>query len=795
MAVKPTTPALDTGHELYSGLVACWPFDEGSGLTVADLLGSLDATITAGGDAHWGSDAEVGDYWEATSADYARVAGNADFEAIDTAFSISLLIKAPASYADADRICWFRNDSGVETNKGVAFLVSNASPNGEVWASSRSDDLGGTSIQVYEGEVDALDGDWHRVVYTWDGSDITLYVDGVETASGSMAGSWLNSGNDLIFGSDGAGSDQLDGLLIADGRTWNRALSAGEVSREAADPWALYGESAASYTPDLDDSGFTDLGTAAQAVYVSSSTGDNGNDGLSTGAPKETLAAGYAVLRDGYADHLLLKRGDTWTDERFTSWGKSGASSSGKMVIGAYGTGDRPVVTSPSGNWWYNNAGVEHLAITSLKIQGSSGEYAGINSLVAMNDVLLEDLEITGFNDGIVLQGEYTGAGGLTRHQDCTVRRCVIYDNYTGTTGHSQGIFAKACDGLVIEENYFDRNGWITDRDTEATIYNHNAYLQYDNGDIIFRNNWSSRASSHAVQQRAGGWQDDNTYYKNPISGAIGWNTNESPHTSGFKCYLRRNVTVDSDDITSSLPRGIGHGISNASEGDIADNLVIHVGTDATGTHLGIGGASNDLQWTAKFRRNTVYKWNQGIGFSGSGYTSFELTDNDVQVCNDEVYESDAGCDADSAAAPGSNQFYSTLAAGARYKTAGTFETNFAGWQSTTGDSTSAETEVSYTDPDKDMDDYAVSIGLADADAMLTQIRTQRKGNWDLNLTPDRINAWFRANFDKIPVPSGFTAAKDGVDVDLEWDAIPGADSYIIERRTDGGSWEQIGTV
>ena len=783
---KPTTPVLQTGHELYSGLVALLCFTEGSGTSVADLtVNNNDGTADVDS---WGSDATYGPYWENTGTDELRISSSSSLQAITSSVTWGGIV-------------WC-DDQTAASRYGALFALDRVgNPDRKFDLNGYNyDDDGYASIETADGLVSQSstldtasvlrDGSWHWVHIVYDGSTLKYYEDGVELNSVAATGSLANTA-DWLFGLNGAGNYQAD-LRVAYSGIWNRALSSGEITRQVADPWGLI---SSSYTATLDDTGFTDLGTAAQTIYVSQSEGDNANDGLTSGTPKLTLAAGEDLLRDGYADHMLLKRGDTWTNERFTAWDKSGSSVSAKMVIGAYGTGDRPVVTSPSGNWWYNNAGVEHLAIVSLEIQGSNGEYAGINSLVAMNDILLEDLAISGFNDGIILQGEYTGAGGLTRHQDCTVRRCVIYDNYQGSTGHSQGIFAKACDGLIIEENFFDRNGWISDRDTEATIYNHNAYLQYDNGDIIFRKNWSSRASSHAVQQRAGGWQEDNTYYKNPITGAIGWNTNESPHTSGFKCYLRRNITVDSDDITSSLPRGIGHGISNASEGDIADNLVIHVGTDATGTHKGIGGASNNLQWTATVRRNVVYKWNQGIGFAGTGYTSFVLTGNEVQSCNDEVYQSDSGCDADSAALPGDNQFWSALAANARYVTAGTAETNFAGWQSTTGDSTSTETSLSgsYTDPEKDMDDYAVSIGLTDAAEMLTYIRLQRKGNWDTQLETSSINAYFRANFDMAPAATTVTATKDDLEVDLTWEGPPEATEYIVQRRVDGGSWETIG--
>src|SRR5690606_36580387 len=48
----------------------------------------------------------------------------------------------------------------------------------------------------------------------------------------------------------------------------------------------------------------------SRVVYVSSSQGNDAFDGLSEATPKRTIAAGYALLRDGYPDWLLLKSGD-----------------------------------------------------------------------------------------------------------------------------------------------------------------------------------------------------------------------------------------------------------------------------------------------------------------------------------------------------------------------------------------------------------------------------------------------------------------------------------------------------
>jgi hypothetical protein len=78
--------------------------------------------------------------------------------------------------------------------------------------------------------------------------------------------------------------------------------------------------------------------TDSNLIYVSSSAGDDANDGLSPASPKKTLAGGVSCLRDGYPDWLFLRRGDTWS-EGFAPFDFTGRSASEPIVITAYGPG------------------------------------------------------------------------------------------------------------------------------------------------------------------------------------------------------------------------------------------------------------------------------------------------------------------------------------------------------------------------------------------------------------------------------------------------------------------------
>src|SRR5262245_6886667 len=70
-----------------------------------------------------------------------------------------------------------------------------------------------------------------------------------------------------------------------------------------------------------DAQGWTVVTPAADSkiIYISNSQGSDSNDGLSASSPVKTLSKGESLLRNGSADQLLLKRGDTW-HEAFGNW-------------------------------------------------------------------------------------------------------------------------------------------------------------------------------------------------------------------------------------------------------------------------------------------------------------------------------------------------------------------------------------------------------------------------------------------------------------------------------------------
>lgn len=79
---------------------------------------------------------------------------------------------------------------------------------------------------------------------------------------------------------------------------------------------------------------------SGKTYYISSSTGDDGNDGLSEKSAWKSLAK-IAEITLGAGDQVLLKSGDEWLGEHVVVNAPSGTAES-PVVLGAYGEGEKP---------------------------------------------------------------------------------------------------------------------------------------------------------------------------------------------------------------------------------------------------------------------------------------------------------------------------------------------------------------------------------------------------------------------------------------------------------------------
>lgn len=523
----------------------------------------------------------------------------------------------------------------------------------------------------------------------------------------------------------------------------------------------------------MTEDGWTDLTTLYQhpdlyqdsrIVYVSSSEGDDssgivyqpgdpeiGNDPFSVldgVTPFATLAAAYSQLRSGYPDILLLKRGDVWS-EGLPEWDKSGRSSFEPIIISSYGDAEvtnRPVIESFNTRYGPSQpSGVFHdLLIVGVEFTGM------LRRVIGGSSWLIEDCgSIDGRSSGFNIQG--LGEAPLEK---VAIRRCVVAGRYRDdTSGHVQGIYVGETHDLLIEECILDHNGLNLDG-TGATIYNHNAYLNTSNSNVVFRSNISARASSHGVHQRSGGLMEENLFLQNPLV-QFGYSHSGAELYGPFSGIIRNNVTLDSRNIGNSV-RGFGLRLETLRSAAVYGNIIAHQRT-GTANILGIslGHFSNYLQHAENISisGNIVYKWErQGIGTSLLFEQPTSTQIRNIVVSFNLFQQSDASLISIPTAAANEfsifgNQYYS--ARSQSFIPGGTFEQ----WQLQVNDIGSTFLKSKLPDPERDIQSYMASIGHTfdnyqeSLEAFLLLARLQRRGNWSPELTADAVCQYIRAGF------------------------------------------------
>jgi len=320
----------------------------------------------------------------------------------------------------------------------------------------------------------------------------------------------------------------------------------------------------------------------------------------------------------------MLKRGDSWVGEGLSSWSKSGRSAQEPMLISAYGTGARPVLKTGQYNGIYaQNVPVNYLSIIGLDFYAHTRDpYStgfvgpdggtGIRWLVSSKDFLIEDTVVRGYTTNVFISPEISGP--IT---NVKIRRSIIVDSYA-TIGHSAGALIGGIQGLTLEGNVFDHNGWSESSlvDAPADKFNHNIYLVSDNSNVVVKDNIIANASSHGLQARAGGQISGNIFINNPIGMSFGLANGSAETPGGVTGFIKDNVFLGSRDINGSL-RGYVMEVGNVKPGGtvISGNIMIgdakslspaiQLSEGATGGAPSGTTGINDLT----IEKNVIYGW------------------------------------------------------------------------------------------------------------------------------------------------------------------------------------------
>jgi hypothetical protein len=202
-----TVLAEHIGQEVVdSSLVLHWALDETEGATVHDSAGTNDG-ITVG-DASWQADGKIG--------------GALAFDGQDDFVTSGTAVVNPAA-GPFSFIAWVKG-------RAKSRVIASQTP-GVDWLYLNKDGMLATDLKAsgkdgktLVSSASLLDDQWHRVVFTWDGTNRVLGVDGVEVARDTQPSLAASSGKlNVGAGKTLAATSRWSGL-IDDIRIYNRAV-------------------------------------------------------------------------------------------------------------------------------------------------------------------------------------------------------------------------------------------------------------------------------------------------------------------------------------------------------------------------------------------------------------------------------------------------------------------------------------------------------------------------------------------------------------------------------------------
>ena len=422
--------------------------------------------------------------------------------------------------------------------------------------------------------------------------------------------------------------------------------------------------------------------TGTCVVYVSSSQGNDATCAPVTAAstsftPCKTLDQGVSLLRSGYPDWLLLKKGDTFMpDSNGNSFGvfsKSGESASEPMVISSYDpsqpgvvdpyvAGARPLIESSSNGGTVgaafvtlNGAGGDYIAMVGLEFynytadpsnpnynSSSWSDVSGVYLLNEMNWWLMEDCKFSFYGDDIAINIAFApGVEYLANPSSVapvenptatfTLRRSIIADAYSNNAGiFSEGFYEDGMPNLVFQDNTFDHDGWnATVPGATATIFTRNIYIQANepsisgtsNPTLLYTDNISTQSGSEGAHFRYGGVITDNLWAYDAEGFDVGCTTSQETYCIPiYSATVTNNVIQDSTDINNdavNYPRGYGFIFYNSDGTGVqfTNNVISQYASGAPwGAAIDMDGETSGVVAT----NNVIYDWANAYSDQGT---------------------------------------------------------------------------------------------------------------------------------------------------------------------------------
>ena len=522
------------------------------------------------------------------------------------------------------------------------------------------------------------------------------------------------------------------------------------------------------------ENGWTTFDPSADSriIYVSSSDGNDTNDGLTPQTAKATPNGAIELIRNGFPDYLLLKRGDTWRDETLRRREIYGRSSNEKVVIGSYGAStERPRFEVKDHFINSNGKRYEHLAITGLALISYTkepnspdfdGESDGAIRLVAGNgnDFLLED--------NYVEYGEFI----IQNVTNVEVRRNVVYRSYhigtcafdsngnrtrNGNVSHRpSGMFVGNVTGMLLQENVWDENGWNPDIPVGtpsnpgacATIYNHNVYLA-NVKEIEVLNEVVLRASSIGIKvsgTNISGVDDitiDNSLFAEGEIG-IAMSGNGNFAYTHVNSIISNNVFTDigrAQPTTGTLSWGIT--INNNDNVQYLDNLFVNPANRGNTFVFHLQRANNDIL----IENNIGYNYDRALRLTvGSPWQNVQIKRNNFIIPSGGTRPIVNHLGSFNGTTYTGNAYFSNYDTSRWFDSSGFHTIN--AWRALSGENDAVISNFSPQDASRNVDSYAATLGIGSTlDDFAREARKQSRFNWRPEYQAQTVNHYIRTGF------------------------------------------------
>ncbi|WP_169788559.1 right-handed parallel beta-helix repeat-containing protein, partial [Litoreibacter arenae] len=210
------------------------------------------------------------------------------------------------------------------------------------------------------------------------------------------------------------------------------------------------------------------------------------------------------------------------------------------------------------------------------------------------NNMILDGVQISDDNETALVIQSLSG-----KPENITIRDSSVVDAYYLTPPNGAdswvnnplmaGAFISNADGLLIEGNLFDHNGFAPDYDPGLSadggqppqMFNHNLYIDWDNTDVTVRDNIIMRGASFGAQVRGGGFIEDNVLIDNNIGLTFVGGDYEGRGPIGNFSLAADNVITSAG--YHSADRGADGALASGIRGNqgvqstLVDNIVAHL--------------------------------------------------------------------------------------------------------------------------------------------------------------------------------------------------------------------------